>query len=125
MAKETVVTTIEILLPAGVSGCISPLGAYCFVIYNLLTLPCIATISASFAELGGIKQGAKTLAFQFVTAYVITIAIYQIGNLFATYTQTAIIIAVILTVAVALTLATVYSVRHRHCNGDCSHCQMR
>lgn len=122
IAKETVVTTLEILLPASIENCISNLGAYCFVTYNLLTAPCIATISASFTELGGIRKGLKTLAFQIATAYIITFAMYQIGALFIKHTQTATIIAVIITVVTALTLATVKSLKRRKCSGDCSNC---
>lgn len=122
IAKETVVTTLEILLPVSIENCISNLGAYCFVTYNLLTAPCIATISASFTELGGIKKGLKTLMFQIATAYVITFAMYQIGALFIKYTQTATIITVIITVVTALTLATVKSLKRRKCSGNCKNC---
>lgn len=125
VAKETVVTTLEILLPTGVESCISGLGAYCFVVYNLLTAPCIATISASFAEQGGFKNGIKTVAFQIVTAYLITLAIYQIGTLISSHTQTAIIVAVIIATAALLTLATVRSLKRRKCNGDCESCALR
>lgn len=125
VAKETVVTTLEILLPTGVNNCISNLGAYCFVVYNLLTAPCIATISASFGELGGFKQGVKTLSFQVVTAYVVTLIIYQVGRLFANHPQTATVVTVIAVVAAALTLATVYGLKRRKCCGDCAKCNMR
>lgn len=103
VAKETVVTTLEILLPLGVENCISSLGAYCFVTYNLLTAPCIATISASFAELGGIKRGLKTLSFQIVTAYVVTLVMYQSGRLFAANAQAVIIVLIVIAVVAALT----------------------
>lgn len=122
VAKETVITTLEILLPTGIENCISSLGAYCFVVYNLLTAPCIATISASFTELGSVKQGAKTLAFQIITAYVITLITYQIGILFVKYKQTAIIVTVIASVALTLTLATVRSLKGRKCCGNCDEC---
>lgn len=125
VAKETVVTTLEILLPASVENCISGLGTYCFVAYNLLTAPCIATISASFGELGGFKQGAKALAFQVATAYVVTLVMYQVGKLFVNHTQTATIITVIFAVAIALTFATTRSLKRRKCDGDCKHCALR
>lgn len=125
IAKETVVTTLEILLPVSVDNCISHLGAYCFVTYNLLTAPCIATISASFAEQGGFKQGIKSLMFQIITAYVVTLIIYQVGSLFLKFPQTAIITVIIAAVALALTLATVYSIKRRKCNGDCRNCIYR
>ncbi len=125
VAKETVVTTLEILLPQATGNCISKLGAYCFVTYNLLTAPCIATISASFTELGGIKQGVKALTFQIATAYVITLIMYQAGTLFAKHKQTAIIVAVIICVALALTLATVKSLKKRKCCGNCAKCNLK
>lgn len=125
VAKETVVTTLEILLPTSVENCISNLGAYCFVVYNLLTAPCIATISASFAEQGGFKKGVKALAFQIATAYIVTLVFYQTGTLFAEHTQTAAIVTVIIAVCVALTLATIYALKRRKCNGDCAHCYKR
>lgn len=125
VAKETVVTTLEILLPTSVENCISPIGAYCFVVYNLLTAPCIATISASFAENGSFKKGVKTLAFQIATAYVVTLIMYQIGTLIANHAQTTIIVAVIVAVAIALTLATVRSLKNRKCCGDCDKCALK
>lgn len=124
VAKETVVTTLEILLPAGVEACISPLGAYCFVAYNLLTAPCIATISASFSELGSFKQGVKTLGFEVAFAYLVTLVMYQAGSLLAAYWQTAVIIAVVAVTSIALTLGTKRAL-NRRCNGDCSNCALR
>lgn len=125
VAKETVVTTLEILLPTGVENCISGLGAYCFVVYNLLTAPCIATISASFAEQGSIVRGLKTLAFQIATAYVVTLLMYQVGTLFVKYTQTATLVTVIVAVAISLTLATARALKRNKCNGDCKHCALK
>lgn len=125
VAKETVVSTLQILLPAGVDGAISSLGAFCFVAYNLLTAPCIATISASFGELGGLKRGIKTLAFQISFAYVVTLTMYQVGSLFVAFTQTATIITALIAVATALTLATVRSLRRSKCNGDCGSCPLK
>ena len=122
VAKETVVTTLEILLPVSVDRCISDLGAYCFVTYNLLTAPCIATISASFTELGGFRQGIKTVAFQIVTAYVVTFVLYQVGTLFAEHTQTAIIIAVTAAAIILLTLASIRSLKGKCRYGDCAKC---
>lgn len=80
-AKETVVATLQILLPQGIGGAISPLGAYAFVLYNLLTIPCVAAVSASFAEQGGWKKGLRSAAFQILSAYILSLAVYQIGRL--------------------------------------------
>lgn len=117
-AKETVVTTLQILLPQGINGAISGLGAYSFVAYNLLTVPCVATVSASFAEQGSWKKGVKTLLFQIVTAYAVSLAIYQLGSL-AYHNSASFIIAVsVLALAVGLYVSTKYILRHRGC-GNC------
>ncbi len=118
-AKETVVTTLEILLPDGLEGCISVLGAYSFVTYNLLTVPCVAAISASFTEAGW-KNGIKSALFQIVTAYVVSLTIYQVGT-FAQKHTTAFITAIcVICIATALYFAVKYIVTHR---GNCGMCQ--
>lgn len=76
VAKETVVTTLEILLLRGVQNSISPLGGYVFVLYNLLTVPCVATISASLCEQGA-KRAMLSLLLQLFISYLLCLAIYQ------------------------------------------------
>ena len=122
VAKETVVTTLEILLPASAEQCISQLGAYCFVVYNLLTAPCVATISASFTELGGWKKCLKALTFQIVLAYVTTLVIYQVGSLCLRHRQAAIIAVSAIAFVAALTIATVCLFKRRKCSGNCENC---
>ena len=117
-AKEMVVTTLNILLPQGINGAISGLGAYSFVVYNLLTVPCVATISSSFAEQGKLN-GLKSLLFQIVTAYVVSLAIYQLGNLWKRHPATFTITIVTTAVAIALFFAVNYLIKHR---GKCSGC---
>lgn len=121
-AKETVVTTLQILLPQGLDGAISPQGAYGFVVYNLLTVPCVAATSASFAEQG--KRAALTAAaFQTVTAYVAAFVVYQAGNAVATYGKT--LIAPIVATAIAVTVAVcIYKTvkSRRKCKCDCADC---
>lgn len=80
-AKETVVTTLQMLLPNGIANAVSPLGAYCFVLHNLFTIPCLAACSASFAEQGNWKRGLKSAVFQIVLAYALTLTVYQTGRL--------------------------------------------
>ena len=69
-AKETILTTLAVLGNGNVPS-ITPTGAYCFVLYNLLTVPCLATISTSISEQGG-KNAAISLSLQAVFAYVVT-----------------------------------------------------
>lgn len=121
-AKETVVTTLEILLPLGIEKSISGLGAYSFVTYNLLTVPCVAAISASFSEQGNWKNGLKSVAFQIVTAYLVSLVIYQIGSLAKAYPTPMIIAVCCVVIAFGLYFSIKYMVRHRGCNYECDHC---
>ena len=122
MLAITVVTTLQILLPQGLDGAISPQGAYGFVVYNLLTVPCVAATSASFAEQG--KRAALTAAaFQTVTAYVAAFVVYQAGNAVATYGKT--LIAPIVATAIAVTVAVcIYKTvkSRRKCKCGCADC---
>lgn len=125
VAKETVVTTLEILLPAGVQYGISRLGAFCFVLYNLLTAPCIATLSATFTE-QGVKQGAKTVAFQVTTAYVATLITYQIGRLAQSYAEIFAALAIAACVSATVALSVRRFAKHgcSGCSrGDCRNCR--
>ncbi len=121
-AKEVVVSTLEILLPNGITGTISGLGAYSFVVYNLLTVPCVAAISASFTEQGNWKNGLKSVVFQLAVAYVVSLAIYQLGTLANTYTTEFIISASVIAIVIALFFAIRYIIKNRGCNCECDHC---
>lgn len=121
-AKEVVVSTLEILLPQGLSGTISGLGAYSFVVYNLLTVPCVAAISASFTEQGNWKNGLKSIGFQLVTAYIVSLAIYQLGTLAKNHTTEFIVAASLIAIAFALYFAIRYMINKRGCNCECDHC---
>ena len=120
-AKETVVTTLQILLPEGIDGAISALGAYSFVTYNLLTVPCVAAISASFTEQGDFRLGLKSAVFQIVTAYLVSLVIYQTGNLAATHPTALIIALCVLAIAAGLFFSIRHLLRHKGCS-NCRNC---
>ncbi|MEG2014979.1 MAG: nucleoside recognition domain-containing protein, partial [Clostridia bacterium] len=123
VAKETVVTTLQILLGSvDIATVVSPLAAYSFVAYNLITIPCVATIAASFSELGSIKRGIKTILFQFVYAYVVALLIYQIGIVATTYTTIFVVTICVLAIAFMLYFCIRYIATHRGCNYECDHC---
>lgn len=89
MSKETVVSTFAILmnagtasdLPSALSGLFSPLSAFTFLTFTLLYMPCVASFAAIKRELGSMKYAVGAMAFQTATAWLISFAIYQIGNL--------------------------------------------
>lgn len=121
-SKETVFETLQILLGEKVQNSISPLGAYSFTVYNILTAPCIAAVSASFSEQGK-KGGAFAVAFQIVCAYVVSLAIYQTGK-FAQRHPTAFATAICcIVLAVAIGIAVTYLAKRKGCrNCPCQNC---
>ena len=123
-AKETVVTTLNILLPQGINGTISGLGAYSFVAYNLLTVPCVATISASFAEQGKLN-GLKSMLFQICAAYTVSLCIYQLGSIANRHPALFTIIVVITALVITVIFAVKYIIQHRGRCCDCHGCTLK
>ncbi|MBC1936174.1 ferrous iron transport protein B [Listeria grandensis] len=90
LAKEVVISTMSIIysvkestLAAVVSSHYTPLSAYCFMLFILLYIPCLATVAAIRKEVVSFKWTAFAVVYPLVTAYVITLLVYQIGSLFS------------------------------------------
>ncbi len=64
------------------SGGHGKLAAYAFMIFNLLCAPCFAAIGAIKREMNNSKWTWFAIAYQCCFAYVIALAVYQIGRLF-------------------------------------------
>ena len=59
-----------------------PLNAFCMMLFCLLYIPCAATLATIKKETGSRKAMFGVAAFQLLTAWVITFAVYQIASLF-------------------------------------------
>lgn len=81
MAKETVVSTLQVLFGENIAEAISPLGAATLLIFCLLYTPCVAAITAVRRELGK-KYAVFIVFFQCITAWVVAFAV----NLFLSNT---------------------------------------
>lgn len=90
-AKELVVSTLGVLyaedaeadaVSLGERIPITPLVAFCYMVFVLLYFPCIATLAAIKGESGGWKWALFTGLYTTALAWVVTFAIYQIGGLF-------------------------------------------
>ena len=57
-----------------------PLNAYCMMVFCLLYVPCAATIGTIKKETGSMKFTLKMLIFQLVTAWLVSVLVYQIGS---------------------------------------------
>ncbi len=78
IAKESVVSTMEILYGEGVENVMSPLAAASMLVFSLLYTPCVAAIAAVRRELGG-KWAFALAAVQCVIAWVAAFGIRLIG----------------------------------------------
>ena len=61
---------------------ITPLSAYCFLLFVLLYFPCIATIAAIKGETGSWKWAIFTAVYTTSLAWIVSAAVYQIGCIF-------------------------------------------
>ena len=94
IAKENVVGTFGILFGFGevaedgaeiwgqLAGSLSTVAAYSFLVFNLLCAPCFAAMGAIKREMNNTKWFWTAIGYQTLLAYVVSLCIYQIGNLF-------------------------------------------
>ena len=64
---------------APIAAVFTPLGAYCFLIFNLLCAPCFAAIGAIKREMANAAWTCFAVGYQCVFAYVISLIVYQLG----------------------------------------------
>lgn len=60
---------------------ITPLTAYCYLLFVLFYFPCIATIAAVKGETGSWRWALFSAAYTTILAWIISAAVYQIGQL--------------------------------------------
>ena len=81
LAKESVVSTLQVLLPGGaISSLLTTAGALSLLVFCLLYVPCIATISSIKQELGS-KYAISVIIFQCVLAWILSFIVYTIVSL--------------------------------------------
>ncbi|MDE6002125.1 MAG: ferrous iron transport protein B, partial [Prevotella sp.] len=77
-AKEIVASTIGVL---GGLEQVSPLAAYCYLLFVLLYFPCIATIVAIRHESGSWRWALFAACYTTALAWLVSAAVYQLGSL--------------------------------------------
>ncbi len=112
VAKENLVGTFGILYGfaevaedgveywANLQAAFTPLAAYSLLVFNLLCAPCFAAMGAIKREMGTGKLTWFAIGYQTVFAYIVSLAIYQIGMLVSTGVFTLGSVAGILVTAV-------------------------
>lgn len=88
-AKEAVVSTMAVLTGAMEGASLSvmlaqmftPLSAFCFLVFCLLYMPCIATLATVRREMGGWRYAFLVVLFQTVVAWIVAFVIFNVGTL--------------------------------------------
>ena len=78
MAKESVVSTLEILYTDGVTNAMTSLSAASLLVFSLLYTPCVAAVASVKRELGG-KWAVALVVWQCVVAWIVSLFVHLIG----------------------------------------------
>ena len=81
MAKESVVSTLEVLFGAGISTVLSPVAAAALLTFSLLYTPCVAAIAAIKRELG-MKWAVGVVIWQCVIAWAAALIVKLVVGIF-------------------------------------------
>ena len=80
IAKESVVSTMEILFVGQVSQLLTKVAAASLLVFSLLYTPCVAAVTSIKRELGG-KWAVALVLWQCAIAWVASFLVYWIGGL--------------------------------------------
>lgn len=80
MAKESVVSTLEVLFGGSITAALSPLAAACLLVFSLLYTPCVAAIASIKRELGT-RWAVAVVVWQCALALAAASIVHLIGLL--------------------------------------------
>ncbi len=80
MAKESVVSTLEVLFGGGIASVLTPLSAGVLLVFSLLYTPCVAAVASVTRELGA-KWAVGMVFWQCLIAWIVAIITRGIGIL--------------------------------------------
>ncbi len=79
LAKESVVSTLEVLYSGGITSAMSTLTAVSLLVFSLLYTPCIAAVAAVKRELG-LKWALVMVVWQCAVAWVMSALVFLAGS---------------------------------------------
>ena len=80
MAKESVVSTLEVLFAGSITSVLTPLAAASLLAFSLLYTPCVAAIASVKRELGG-RWAAFVVLWQCTIAWIVAWIVHLIGGI--------------------------------------------
>lgn len=80
MAKESVVSTLEVLFSGSIVSVLTPLAAASLLAFSLLYTPCVAAIASVKRELGG-RWAAFVVLWQCAIAWIVAWIVHLIGGI--------------------------------------------
>jgi len=135
VAKESVVGTLGILygvagnvidqgslLYPAIRAAFTPLQAYSFMVFALLTSPCIAAIAAMKKELGSWKWLIFALIYEILISYFVAFLVFQLGSL-GLGTVLTLVFFIIVILIVFSTIKRIIKKKGSTC-GLCSECSI-
>ena len=81
MAKESVVSTLEVLFGTGIGTVLSPVAAAALLTFSLLYTPCVAAIAAIKRELG-MKWAVGVVIWQCAIAWAAALMVKLVVGIF-------------------------------------------
>ena len=79
MAKESVVSTLQVLFVGGVHSALTTLSAASLLVFCLIYSPCVAAIASIKRELG-VRWAVGVVAWQCVLAWILAFVVHVIGS---------------------------------------------
>ena len=77
MAKESVVSTMEVLFGGGIDTAITTVTAASMLVFSLLYTPCVAAVASIKRELGG-RWAFAVVIFQCAVAWMVALAVHAV-----------------------------------------------
>ncbi len=91
IAKEAIVSSLSMFYGfaltasggavAAAMSAFTPLSAFSFLVFILLYIPCVAAVSTIYKEMESLKWTVVSVVWQLLTAYAVSLLVYQIGLL--------------------------------------------
>lgn len=81
IAKETVVSTLEVLIPTGITTILTTASALAFLTFTLLYTPCFAAIASIKREVNSTIKTIGIIIFQILVAWLIAFLVYNVAGI--------------------------------------------